>query len=443
MRAKIRWPRIGLVLLTLLFLSAIPLTAEAVQVKFCVPFCAGTGADPTPNASDRGPGIRATDVNGVVTTTLTITSFVYKGFTISGTVVALQSGTLQKITFNPTAITANATAGCNNQATNPCRLEIIATSHVGDFPTAKPIGGYPAGVFMAGFFTGVEPATGTNYPSPGPQSTGDSISMTSQASGLKVAASGSPTIINDADALSSDVVNATGGAGAGDTQRSLPKSCAGSPTCKFAATTLTKSFNSAQSTIQETVQQVCESGVASCLTRLRARVNLEFKTAGNRVNLPAGTVSVDSAAAVLAGTNAAALLIAETLPPFENLDVRHLLVFRNNFALDARFTLSPEQSINPAAEEVYLRVGSFAMTIPAGKFQRLLSGKLFTFVGKVDGKDVAATFSRVSTSPQVWTFAAGVLGVNLTGLPQPPAQVSVDLAVGNDTGSDLVTASIF
>jgi hypothetical protein len=208
---------------------------------------------------------------------------------------------------------------------------------------------------------------------------------------------------------------------------------------------LTKSFNSAQSTIQETVQQVCETGIASCLTRLRARVNIEFKTAGNRVNLPAGTVSVDSAAAVLAGTNAAALLIAETLPPFENLDVRHLLVFSNNFALDARFTLSPEQSngINPAAEEVYLRVGSFAMTIPAGKFQRLLSGKVFTFVGKVDGLDVAATFTRVSTSPAVWTFAAGVHGVNLTGLPQPPAQVSVDLAVGSDTGSDLVTASIF
>ena len=49
MRTKIRWPKIGLFLLTLLFLSAIPLTAEALEVKFCVPSCAGTGADPTPN----------------------------------------------------------------------------------------------------------------------------------------------------------------------------------------------------------------------------------------------------------------------------------------------------------------------------------------------------------------------------------------------------------
>ena len=108
--------------------------------------------------------------------------------------VAQQSGTLQKITFNPTAITANATTDCNTSATNPCRLEIIATSHVADFPTAKPTGGYPAGVFMAGFFTGTQPSTGTNYPSPGPQSLGDSISMTAQASGLKAAAgSGSPS----------------------------------------------------------------------------------------------------------------------------------------------------------------------------------------------------------------------------------------------------------
>ena len=89
-----------------------------------------------------------------------------------------------------------------------------------------------------------------------------------------------------------------------------------------------------------------------------------------------------------------------------------------------------------------MRVGSFGMTIPAGKFKRFLAGKLFTFVGKVDGLDVAASFAR-GTNPLKWAFAIGVHGADLTALPEPPAQVSVDLAVGSDTGSDLATASIF
>ena len=40
MKTKTRWLKIGLFLLTLLFLSAIPLTAEALTVDFCVPYCA-------------------------------------------------------------------------------------------------------------------------------------------------------------------------------------------------------------------------------------------------------------------------------------------------------------------------------------------------------------------------------------------------------------------
>ena len=415
MRTKIRQLKIGLFLLTLLFLSAIPLTTEALQVRFCVPTCA---ADPSTATNTKGPGTPST-AGGVTTTIVNIPSFAYKGFTISGTVTSLQSGTLQKITFNPTAITTTATAGCNTTATNPCRIEIIATSNVNDFPAPKPTGGYPAGVFMAGSFTGLQAASPN----------GDTISMTAEASGLSA---------NNAP-LNSDVINATPGAGAGDTLVSLPSNCTGSSTCKFTATALLKSFNTQ---ITETVQQRCDSGVASCRTRLRTTVNINIKRAGNRVNLPAGLVTVDSAAAAAAGINPAAVLIAETLPPFENLDVEHLIVFRKNFALDAHFELDTGKSIDPATEEVYLRVGQFGLTIPAGKFRRFLAGRLFTFFGKVDGLDVAASFAR-GANPLKWTFAIGVHGTDLTGLPESPAQVSVDLAVGSDTGSDLVTASIF
>ena len=428
MQAKIRWPKIGLFLLTLTLISVMPLTAEALEVKFCSPSCA---ADTTPTIRVSGP---PSTVGGVTTARVTIASFTFKNrFTISGTVTSQQSGTLQKITFNPTAITANAGSGCN--ATNPCRLEIIATSHYNDFPLNKPTAGYPAGVFLAGFFTGTEPAHATP-----PNANGDTVSLTGEASGLKTCVGGScPTTIVDSDALNKAVINATPGT-SGDTAVSLPWSCTGNTACKFTATAALKSFNTQG---QETVQQKCEGAATSCRTRLRTRVNVAIKTANNRVNLPAGSVTVDSEAAAAQGTTAAEILIAETLPPFENLNVEHLLVLRNNFALDARFTLDAGTGIAPDKEEVYLRIGSFGMSIPPGKFKRFLQGKLFTFVGKVEKLDVIATFARGS-NPLKWTFAIGVHGGNLAELlPQPPAQVSVDLAVGSDTGSDLATASIF
>ena len=54
MQAIIRWPKISLFLLTLLFLSALSLTAEALDVKFCVPFCTGTGSDASPAIKGAG-----------------------------------------------------------------------------------------------------------------------------------------------------------------------------------------------------------------------------------------------------------------------------------------------------------------------------------------------------------------------------------------------------
>ena len=262
--------------------------------------------------------------------------------------------------------------------------------------------------------------------------------MTGEASGLKASAGTSPISILDSDALNKVVINATPGT-SGDSAVSLPWSCTGNTACKFTATAALKSFNTQG---QETVQQKCEGTATSCRTRLRTRVNVAIKTANNRVNLPAGSVTVDSEAAVQAGKNPVEVLVSETLPPFENLNVNHLLVFRNNFALDARFTLDTGNGIAPDKEEVYLRIGSFGMSIPPGKFKRLLQGRVFSFLGKVDGLDIAATFARGS-DPLKWTFVIGVHGVNLAPLlPQPPGKVSVDVAVGSDTGSDLAIASI-
>ena len=174
--------------------------------QILVPSCAAQTAP-----AIRGPGTPST-VSGVTTTRVNISSFTLQSrFTISGTVTSQQSGTLQKITFNPTAITAIAGSGCNTTATNPCRLEIIATSHWNDFPAAKTTTGYPAGVFLAGFFTGTEPA----HASP-PNANGDTVSLTGEASGLKASAGNSPTIIVDSDAINKVVINATPGTSSGD-----------------------------------------------------------------------------------------------------------------------------------------------------------------------------------------------------------------------------------
>ena len=150
-------------------------------------FALEPGSDGSPVT--RGPGTPST-VSGVTTTRVAIASFVKGPFTISGTVTSQQSGTLQKITFSPTTITANANAGCNTTATNPCRIEVIGTSHWSDFPLAKTTNvGYPAGVYMAGSFTGTQAASPN----------GDTISMTAEASGLKATAGTSPGTISDSD----------------------------------------------------------------------------------------------------------------------------------------------------------------------------------------------------------------------------------------------------
>ena len=434
-----RGHKIGLFVLTFLSLSAIPLSAEALLIQFCVPSCDGPNADPdkfTPglNQVQSDPATQTTtDANGVTTTSVSIATFVYKQFTITGTVTSQQSATLQKISFNPTTVTANTGSGCT--AANPCRIEVVATSDQNDFPTEKPAGGYPAGVFMLGSFSGTQAA-----------GNGDTISMTGEASGLRLIPSDIANTPPIAEPVSTDVINTKPGTDPGNTGASLPSSCSGNPTCKFMATSLKRAFSTQ---ITETVQQRCDASATSCLTRLRTRLNVEIKTSGNSVSLPTDVVTTNPDPRPEAQIppeqkkNTTERLAFEMSPPFSSVDVGQLAVGRNDFVLTAKLKLGAGNTINPAAEEVYVRVGPFSMTIPPGKFKDLLQGKLFIFVGKVDGRDVAATFARDRADPSLWTFVAGVHNVQLTGLPHPPLQVAVEIGVGADTGSDLVTARFF
>ena len=348
--------------------------------------------------------------------------------------VSEQSGTLQRITFNPTSITANTGSACNTTTANPCRIEIIATSHIADFPVKKTTGGYPAGASMSGTFTGT-PQTGTGN--------GDTISLTASASGLREAASTNPTTITDSHAINSDVINATPGAGSGDTVVSLPSSCTGLATCKFMSTALVKAFNTS---IVETVQQQCDSGQTQCYTRLRTKINVNIKKAGNKVSLPTDNVF----ASTEGGTSATEALLQGLGSPLENLDVNNLLVFNNSFETNGRLTLNPTAGdgiIDPTTEEVQLNIdGKYTLTIlpESNCFNGSLQNRLFTCVGNVDGVNVAATIAR-GADPSVWTFIVVVGGANLSGAGvSQGTPVFVEFGVGKDYGRDnSVTARIF
>lgn len=424
-RANMHSLKNGLVLLTL---AAMPLSAHALKVEVCVPTCA---LDPSPRTlfSDAATHTVTDFVAGLSTTTFPLVEpanpgapIVHGPFTISGTVTAEQSGTLQKIVFNPTTITANSSCTTTNQ----CRLQIIATSDGVDFPFAKPVGGYPAGVFMAGSFSNTAQPRHQSPPNPN----GDTISMTGEASGLGF----------EGEALGNSVINPTPGTSVGDTPTTLPAFCSGTEGCKFTATSSVRSFNEQ---MQETVQQVCPDS-EPCLTRLKTTVNVNMKRPGN-VTLPAGTVTVTPTNDPNGNPiNQLEVLLAENLPPLGSFVAQRLLVGRQAFALTARLKLGSGATINPPAEELYFRVGNFNMTIGPNKFRRFLDGKLFTFFGKVDGKDVAASLVRDFKDPTAWTFLVGVGGVALAELLPPlPNQTPVDVSIGGDTGSDLVLATFF
>jgi hypothetical protein len=423
-----RSSNIKLTLVAVAVFAAVSLPARALEIKFCSPTCEGPDADPSPTVI--GPGTPVTDpVTGVTTNSIAIPTFTTQGatkaFTITATVTSQQSGSLQKIVFNPTAINATSASACS--VTEPCRLEIVATSNQFDFPTPKPVGGYPAGAFMMGSFAGPQ-AVSPN---------GDTISATSEASGIRLVTddSGAVTI----QAITTDVVNSTPGAGPANVGTSLPSACTGTPGCKFVASALRRAFSTQ---ISETVQQQCDVEQASCLTRLRTRLNIEIKTPGNRVTLPFDWVTVNNSAEH-PEINPTELLVASTLASVGTFEVDSLGIGPNHFLLKATLNVGANVSIDPAAEEVYARVGPFSLTILPGQFKQLQQGNVFTFNGKVDERQVNATLARDRKNPSLWEVILAVYGVHMIDAPRPPLQVPVEIGIGGDAGRDLVTARFF
>jgi hypothetical protein len=103
------------------------------------------------------------------------------------------------------------------------------------------------------------------------------------------------------------------------------------------------------------------------------------------------------------------------------------------FNLKAAFTVGDESDgIRPHEEVVSLRIGSYAVTLPAGSFRRL-GTNLFRFKGPVNGVALGITLRREGDK----TYALRTRGrtAALGDLGRP---VSISLTIGDDRGSTSV-----
>ena len=251
--------------LAVVSLLILPLPAQALNIQFCIPTCAGEDPDPAPTVF--GPGTPVTDQSGDTTNSMSLGTFMHTrgaiAFTITATIWSQQSGTAQKIAFSPTTITVTSTSPCST--TNLCRLEVMVTSDQFDFPYPKPPGGYPAGTYIMGYFAG---AAGHA------SAIGDAISLTAQYAGTRFVTIDYQQVL---EPLGPDIINGV----PGGTGTSLPASCAGHLDCRFTVTTLKKTF---ATQIDETVQHQCDAGVDTCVPQMQDWVNIEFVGPGDKVS---------------------------------------------------------------------------------------------------------------------------------------------------------------
>ncbi len=136
---------------------------------------------------------------------------------------------------------------------------------------------------------------------------------------------------------------------------------------------------------------------------------------------------------VLAGSAPQSVAISP-LVPFASSFAK-LEIAKQGFDLKESFTLGANTNgINPLAENVTLRIGTFSVTIPPGSFKLNPNGR-FAFQGGING--VSLEVQIVPLGNKIFTFKAEGTGVDLTGLTNP---VTVVLTIGINSGSTAVTA---
>ena len=105
----------------------------------------------------------------------------------------------------------------------------------------------------------------------------------------------------------------------------------------------------------------------------------------------------------------------------------------DTFEVSTTFTLGTgSDGINPLAEDVIVRVGSFAATIPAGSFELDAAGN-FNFEGVVDG--VSLEVKIIPLGGSTFDFTAMGASADLTGTVIP-------LTVGHVIGDDGIITTL-
>ena len=100
------------------------------------------------------------------------------------------------------------------------------------------------------------------------------------------------------------------------------------------------------------------------------------------------------------------------------------------FQVQGTFILGDgSNGIDPRTEAVTVRVGTSALTIPAGAFHRTAKG-VFTFAGVVEGVTLQVTITRLTRA--TFEVVAHGEGATLSGMAVP---VAVGLTIGDDSGS--------
>jgi hypothetical protein len=156
-----------------------------------------------------------------------------------------------------------------------------------------------------------------------------------------------------------------------------------------------------------------------------------------RENDSDGNGTVDSAV-VFPGAGDTITVNGTPIGPGQTLNIAPLqstrltIEDRREFELGTVLAAGP---INPRAEPVGIRVGTYSTTIPAGRFV-LTRGK-YIFAGRINGVRLAVAIAPLFGGGR-YAVAASAEGANLTATRNP---VTVQVTIGDDSGTAAVRAS--
>ena len=158
-------------------------------------------------------------------------------------------------------------------------------------------------------------------------------------------------------------------------------------------------------------------------------------------NFGDNTVSVISiatngvVATIPVGGGPLGLDITDLTVPFRRFDIDALVTTHQEFIEVGSFTLGNlSKGIDPVHTPVKVTVGTFSLTIPAGKFLKIDGTPNYIFQGAIHGMNVLFILTG-DPAARSFAYFVDVHGPDLTTQPNP---VNAGLTIGNNAGTDTV-----